>query len=352
MTGIGQTAGMSDTQTTTSPGFRIGMLLLRGFNSLAAHAFIDPFRAANYLRGNRIYRWDFLSLSGGSVIASNGIEIGNTIAIEQTAPDFDMLVVNASWTPEAFQDSHLQSWLKLLSRQGAVLGGLDTGAFVLAFAGLLGKHRPVVHYEHAAAYDELFPAQRCEESLYSIDARRFSCCGGVAAVDLALELIQRRNGIELANAAARYIFHERLRDAGEAQIPRRLQPVGYQVPDKLREAILLMERNIEEPLTQTELAEYLGLSVRQVQRIFRRHLGVTPVRYYLNVRLDRARGLVTQTEMPIMNIAVLCGFMRAEQLSRAYARRFEITPMRDRIESRIPFQLRNFTEHAAYHSVD
>ena len=102
-------------------------------------------------------------------------------------------------------------------------------------------------------------------------------------------MIQLQNGIELANAAARYIFHERLRDASEAQVPRRLQPVGYQVPDKLREAILLMERNVEEPLTQPELAAYLDLSVRQLQRIFRRHIGLTPVRYYLNLRLDRTR---------------------------------------------------------------
>ena len=328
------------------------MLLLPGFNGLAALAFVDPFRAANYLRGRRIYRWDFLSSDGGSVVASNGIEIANTTAIAQAQTDFDMLVVNASWTPEAFQDGELQTWLRTKSRQGVMLGGLDTGAFVLAFAGLLGGLGPVVHYEHAAAFDERFPAAQCEESLYAVDARRFYCCGGIAAVDLALELIQRQNGIELANAAARYIFHERLRDGGEAQIPRRLQPVGYQVPDKLREAILLMERNIAEPLTQNELAAYLDLSVRQVQRIFRQYLGVTPVRYYLNVRLDRARGLVTQTEIPIMDIAALCGFMRAEQLSRAYTKRFEITPMRDRIEGRIPFQLRNYSEHAAFHSVD
>ncbi len=342
---------MSDAATRNNPVYRVGMLLLPGFNSFAAQAFIDPFRAANYLRGDKIYSWTFLSPRGGPVVASSGIEIGNTHALDQAAAAFDMVVVNASWTPEAFQDRDLQNWLRFASRQGIMLGGLDTGAFVLAYAGLLERHRAVVHYEHAAAFAELFPALRSEETLYSIDRRRFSCCGGVAAVDLALELIQRQQGIELANAAARYIFHERLRDANETQIPRNLQPVGYQVPDKLREAILLMERNIEEPLTQSELAAYLDMSVRQVQRIFKQYIGVTPVRYYLNVRLDRARGLVTQTEMPIMDIAALCGFSRPEQFSRAFARRFDITPMRDRIEGRIPFQFRNFTEHAAYHSV-
>lgn len=333
------------------PGRRIGMLLLPEFNSLAAHAFIDPFRAANYLRGARVYDWQFLSLEGGSVTASNEMEIDGTLGILQQQPDYDLLLVNASWTPERFQAPELQSWLRLASRHRVLLGGIDTGAFVLAFAGLLEQHRTVVHYEHLAAFNERFPTLDTTESLYSIDARRFTCCGGTAAVDLALELIRRHDGIELANAAARYIFKERLREGSQPQLPRAIEPVGYQVPDKLREAILLMERNIEEPLTQAELASYLDLSVRQVQRIFKQYIGLTPVRYYLNVRLDRARGLVTQTELPIMDIAALCGFLHASQFSRTYVNRFDITPIKDRIEGRIPFQFRSFTDHASYHSV-
>lgn len=342
---------MHETEELTEFTCQIGMLLLPGFNCLAAQAFLDPFRAANYLRGSRIYGWQFLSLDGASVVASNGVKIGDTVGIGNQPPAFDFLIVNASWVPEQFQGKNLQAWLRAASRQGVTLGGIDNGAIVLAFAGLMDKHRAVVHYEHLAAFNEMFPTIETTESLYAIDKRRISCCGGVAAVDLALEIIRIQKGIELANAAARYIFHERLRDAGEAQIPRRLQPVGYQVPEKLRDAILLMERNIEEPLTQPELASYLSLSVRQVQRIFKQYIGVTPVRYYLNVRLDRARGLVTQTEMPIMDIAAICGFLRAEQLSRAYVKRFDIPPIKDRIEGRIPFQFRNFTDHVGYHSV-
>ena len=330
----------------------IGMLLLPGFNSFAAQGFLDPFRAANYLRGERIYRWDMLSLDGGEVTASNGLQVGQTASIRQHPPDYDRVVINASWTPEAFRDPVLQTWLRTASRAGAHLGGIDTGAFVLAFAGLLEHHQTVVHYEHTESFRELFPSLSADEILYSIGENRFSCAGGVAAVDLALELIQRRDGIELANAAARYISHPRLREGAESQVHRLLEPVGYQFPAELREAILLMERNIEEPLTLPELADLLGLSVRQVQRLFRQNVGVTPVRYYLNLRLDRARGLVTQTEMPIKDIAMLCGFLRPEQFSRAYATRFEITPIRDRIEGRIPFELRNVSSRAAYHSVD
>lgn len=328
------------------------MLLLPGFNSFAAQAFLDPFRAANYLRGERIYRWESLSPAGGVVAASNGVQTAETRSILQHPADHDLVLVNASWTPEAFREPELQAWLRQASRNGARLGGIDTGAFVLAFAGLLTHHRTVVHYEHVESFRELFPSIPLVESLYSIDANRFSCCGGAAAVDLALELIRQRDGIELANAAARYIFHPRLREGGEPQVHRALEPVGYQVPNQLREAILLMERNIEEPLTQPELAELLSLSTRQLQRVFKQYVGVTPVRYYLNLRLDRARSLVTQTEMPINEIAALCGFLRPEQFTRAYHKRFDIAPIRDRIEGRIPFELRNLASRAAFHSVD
>ena len=343
-----QLKGQSDREFS----FRIGMLLLPGFNALAMHAFLDPFRAANYLRGQRLYHWQFLSLQGNNVVASNGVEIAVSQAITAETPAFDLILVNASWTPEQFRDDRLQSWLRTASRQGTSLGGIDTGAFVLAYAGLLDHHRAVVHFEHLAAFKELFPAIETEEFLYSIDQRRMSCCGGLAAADLALELIQKQNGIELANAAARYIFQERLRHADEAQVPQNIEPVGYQLPDKLREAILLMERNIEEPLSQLELADYLSMSQRQLQRLFKRHVGLTPLRYYLNTRLDRARGLVTQTELPVMEIAALCGFLHSEQFSRAYRMRFEITAFKDRVEGRIPFQLRRFNAHGGYHSVD
>ncbi len=332
--------------------FKIGMLLLPGFNSLAAHAFIDPFRASNYLRASQVFDWQFVSPQGGPIKASNGLEIQTQAMQSGDKFRFDLVMVNASWTPEAFQEENMKSWLRSHSRNGALLGGLDTGAFILAYAGLLDKHTATVHFEHSTAFNELFPAVNNVETLYVIDGKRISCSGGIAATDLALELIKIQSGIELANAAARYIFHERLRDGSESQLPRNLQPVGYQVPARLREAILLMERNIEEPLTQSELAHYLSISVRQMQRIFSQYIGETPIRHYLNIRLDRARGLVTQTELPIMDIAALCGFSRADQFSRAYSRRFDIAPIKDRIEGRIPFQFRNFTNHAAYHSVE
>ncbi len=324
----------------------IGMLVLPGFNSMAAHAFVDPFRAANYLRGATIYQWPFLSLDGGDVTASNGLTISETNAIADSGPAPDFLVINASWTPERFREKGLQNWLRRLARSGVVMCGIDTGAFVLAYAGLLQGYRAATHYEHIAAFRELFPDCPMDESLFVFDRDRLTCCGGAAAADMALEIIRLQQGLEMANAAGRYIFHERLRPGSEGQLPTTREPVGYSAPARLRDAIILMERNLEQPLKIGELVDRLGLSQRQLERLFREHTGVSPIRYYVDVRLDRARGLVTQTELPIVDIAAACGFGSAVQFTRTYKRRFGLPPSKDRIEGRVPFQFRSFPSHA------
>ena len=324
----------------------IGMLLLPDFNAMAAHAFMDPFRAANYLRGASIYRWPLLSLDGEAVTASNGLAVTEVTAFDDSTEELDFLVVNASWTPERFRGRGLQSWLRRQARSGVVMCGIDTGAFVLAYAGLLNGHRATTHYEHMDAYGELFPDSQIEDSLFVLDRDRLTCCGGLAAADMALEIIRQQQGLDLANAAARYIFHDRLRPGDEGQQPTTREPVGYAAPARLREAIILMERNLEQPLSIRELVAQLGLSQRQLERLFRRHTGVSPVRYYVDVRLDRARGLVTQTELPIVDVAAACGFGSAAQFTRTYKQRFGLVPSKDRIESRVPFQFRSFPSHA------
>ena len=324
----------------------LGMLLLPGFNSMAAHAFTDPFRAANYLRGAAIYSWPFLSLDGGEVTASNGLCVARTSPVATAETGLDFLVVNASWAPERFRSRALQGWLRRQARKGVVICALDTGAFVLGYAGLLGGYRATVHYEHIAAFRELFSDTVMGESLFVLDRDRLTCSGGVAAADMALEIIRLQQGLDLANAAGRYIFHERLRSGDEDQFPTTSEPVGYAAPPRLREAIVLMERNLEQPLKITEIVDRLGLSQRQLERLFRIHTGVSPIRYYVDVRLDRARGLVTQTELPIVAVAAACGFGNAVQFTRTYKKRFGIVPSRDRIEGRVPFQFRSFPSHA------
>ena len=325
---------------------RIGMLLLPQFNSMAAHAFIDPYRAANYLRGHTLYEWHFLSLDGNNVTASNGLQINKAEKYSISKHNFDFIVVNASWTPEKYQSNKLQKWLKNCADFGTTLVCLDTGAFVLAFAGLLDGYRTTVHYEHIAAFKELFPKSKVEESLFIVDRDRLSSCGGMTACDLSLEIIRLQHGIDLANAAAHYIFHDRLRSSEEIQQSPSHEPVGYSAPKQLRDAIILMERNLEEPLKIPEIASYLKISQRQLERLFKTYTAETPLQYYTNISLDRARGLVTQTEMPIAEISSACGFNSAEHFTRSYKKRFNIVPSKDRTEGRIPFQFRSYPGYA------
>lgn len=337
---------MSDTNNSDQSAFKIGLLLIEGFNALAMHAFIDPFRSTNYLRGTKHYEWVFLGAGSPSVTASNGTTISELTPIRNAPADLDLLVVNASWNVEQFRQTKLLNWLRSQAKKGVTICGLDTGAFILGFAGLMKNKKAAVHYEHIAAFRETFTDTEMGEDLFVIDGNVITCCGGAAASDLALEILRLQQGIDIANAAGRYIFHERLRTGGEGQLPENREPIGYAVPHKLRDAIVLMERNLEHLLAIGEVAEEIDLSQRQLERLFKTHTGVSPVRYYLDVRLDRARGLVTQTELPITNIAIACGFTSSARFSRAYRQRFGLTPSRDRIEGRVPFQFRSFPSHA------
>ncbi len=324
------------------PPLRIGLLLLPAFNSFALNAFIDPLRAANYLNGQPLYNWQLLSLDGPTVIASNGFSIGPTMPFDSVKDAFDFVVINASWTPERFQHRKLQIWLRDHASQGATLVGIDTGAFVLAFAGLLNGYRTAVHYDHMDSFWELFPDIELDERLYVFDNGRISCCGGAAALDVALEIIRLQHGMKMANRAARYIFHERLRAGDEQQLSTNHEPIGYAIPELLREAILLMEQHLVRPTPLPELARQVGISQRQLTRLFREHTGLTPKRYYLNTRLNRARSLLTQTELSIAEVADACGFKSAEHFTRMYSARFNIRPSQDRKEGRIPFQFRSY----------
>lgn len=335
----------SPTEGGGEPQTRISVLLLPSFNAMATLSLIDPFRAANYLSGTSHYSWRMLSLDGAPVVASNGVEFSGAPAYEAEGEPFDILFVSASWTPEDHRDPKVLRWLKRLSSAGVVLGGIDTGAFLLAYAGLLDQHRATVHYEHIAGFRELFPRVDMCEDLYVIDGQRLTCCGGTASSDLALEMIRLREGIDVANAAARYIFHDRLRAGSEGQLPTYHEPVGYSAPNKLRHAIICMERNLENPLPMEEIAAEVGLSQRQLGRMFRQHTGVTAVQYYLASRLDRARALVTQTEMPLLAVATACGFNSQEYFARVYREHFGLQPSKDRREGRIPFQFRSFPAH-------
>lgn len=318
---------------------QIDLLLLPAFNSAACHALIDPLRVANYLLDETRYRWRFLSLDGAAVTASNGLSVNVDGAFAGEA-GCDWLVVNASWAPERFRQRRFQQRLHGVDRAGATLVGIDTGAFVLAWAGLLDDKLACVHPEHAEAFRTLFPRVVLRDQLYTQDGRRICCCGGAAATDLALHRLYSDHGVETADAVSRYVFHPGSRAPDTQQKPTALDVRGEAVPEQVRDAVVLMSRNLEEPLAMADVAHYVGCSQRQLERLFRRHTGRTPVRHYLELRLQRARALLTQTDRSVSDIATDCGFGRGDAFARAYRRHFNIAPRDDRRLGRVPFEFR------------
>ncbi|MEM7057918.1 MAG: GlxA family transcriptional regulator [Pseudomonadota bacterium] len=314
------------------------------FNLATTTAFIDPFRAANYLEGRMLFRWQIVSQTGENLTASNGISV-ETTAISQTTLPADIVIVSSSWAPELHSSNTLRAFLIRAARSGCDIGGLDTGAFILADAGLLSGRRATVHYEHIDALIELHPDVEVTEDLFVIDNRRLSCCGGTASADLALQILRDRLGETVANSAARYVFHQSMRSEGMPQLPTLVEPLGHAVPDAVRNAIRLMEAHLEDPIPIPEIGGRTGISQRQLNRLFARHLGKSTALYYRDIRLDRARGLVTQTEMPLTEVAIASGFRSQVTFSRAYRDRFGLPPSRDRTEGRVPFEFRAWPMH-------
>lgn len=321
---------------------RLVIVVAPSFNMAATMGFIDPFRAANYLDGRSYFKWEFLSEEGGQCVSSNGTGISTGPLDLQ---DADIVVVSSSWTPERHLTARLGGALRHWARNGATLGALDTGAFILAQAGLLKGRQATVHYEHIDAFQELYPDIDVVENLYVLDGNRVTCSGGSASVDFGLQILQGIHGSALANAAARYIFHDRLRGPMEMQQPGTSEPLGSTVPAKLRAAIQVMEANLEEPVSVPEVCRRAGLSHRQLDRLFATYIRKTPALYYRDIRLDRARGLVTQTELPIAEVALASGFSSHVHFSRSYKERFGLPPSQDRIEGRVPFEFRAWPMH-------
>lgn len=327
------------------PGFRLLVIVTPNFNLAATMGFLDPFRASNYLDGSILFRWDLASAAGGEIVASNGVGVTTRMLRELRNQDQEMVIVSSSWAPETYNSIPLHGALQRWARAGVTMGALDTGAFILAEAGLLKGKRVTTHYEHIDSLKELYPETEVSEDIFVYDGKRITCCGGAAATDFALHIVRGIHGDSLANAAARYLFHHSLRPQGTSQNPGSVEPLGSTAPAILKRAIKLMEENLEDVLAIPQICKRLRLSQRQLDRVFSIYVKKSPVLYYRDIRLDRARSLVTQTDMRLSEVAVACGFSSQAHFSRAYRDRFGLSPRTDRVEGRVPFEFRAWPMH-------
>lgn len=307
---------------------RFGWVLVPNYSLIAMVTALEPLRLANRAAGTDLYEWQLLTIDGKPVSSSNGLSQSPVRALDE-AEDLDTVVVCGGVDVHHHEDKHLLAWLRRMDRMGADIGGLCTGGHVLASAGLLSGYRCTIHWENLDSFNEDFPDIEVSAQLFEIDGTRFTCAGGTAAADMMLQMIAMQHGHELAGEVAEQIIHERIREHGEHQRMSLPARIGVRHP-KLLQIIERMQHNLEEPLSRSDLAREAGLSTRQLERLFRKYLSRSPARYYLELRLHKARLLLLQTNMSVMNAALACGFVSASHFTKCYRSYFGRTPYRER----------------------
>lgn len=242
--------------------------------------------------------------------------------------------------PPAAMAPALASAIKQLVRTNCMLGGISAGIYPMAQLGLLDGYRAAVHWRWQDDFTERFTKVIVTSHLFDWDRERLTACGGLAVLDLLLAVLARDHGAELAGAVSEELVVERIREGAERQRIPLQNRLGSSHP-KLTQAVLLMEANIEEPLTTDEIAQHVCVSRRQLERIFKQYLNRVPSQYYLELRLNKARQMLMQTSKSIIQIGLSCGFSSGPHFSSAYRNFFGATPREDRNQRRTnsPFEL-------------
>lgn len=316
---------------------QFGFLLLEDFTLISMSSAIETLRMANRLMREDIYSWRTLSDNGNAVVASDGISVNVSfgLAEDRVLEDIDAVVVCGGRRVERFATDTVVKFLRKCGRARLHLGSTCTGTYVLAKAGLLDGYHCSTHWENFAGLTDTFPAVVVRRSIYTIDRDRFTSAGGTAPIDMMLNFVRRQCGAEISAGVAEQFAYERIRDPGELQrVPLR-HFVGQQ-SGKLVAAVELMEANIREPIDQVELASYVGLSRRQLQRLFQKYLLSTPSRYYLQLRLQRARELLVQTNLSLVEISAQTGFVSSSHFSKTYKEYYGHSPSSERRRVAIP----------------
>ncbi len=311
---------------------RFGFLTLPNYSMIALTSAVEPLRMANRLCKEEIYAWSIVSLNGAPAVASNGLSLSPTVSLDAMG-QVDVVFVCGGVDVRQAATRELLTELRRLAQRRVPLGSLCTGGYALAKAGLLDKYRAAIHWENMSALREEFPRIQFTEQLFAIDRDRYTCSGGIAPLDLMLNMIEEDLGRDIAPLISEQFILDRIRsDRDRQHIPLKAQ-VGV-FHERLIRAAALMEANIEEPMSLDQLAASIGVSRRQIERLFKRHVNQVPTKYYLEIRLRRARELLLQTSMSIMDITTACGFQSPPHFSKCYRNAFGYPPSAERQQNR------------------
>lgn len=307
---------------------RYVFVLLENFTMLCFSAAIESLRIANRMAGKELYSWTLIGEGGETVTCSAGTRFQLDADLIEVGRD-DTVLVCGGIDVQLATTKKLMNWLRREARRGCMLGGLCTASYSLAKAGLLDGKRATIHWENQDSFQEEFLEIDLTKSVFVMDGNRYTTAGGTASIDLMLKIIAQDHGEQLANAVADQLIYSSIRtdqDQQRLSIPTR---IGVRHP-KLSRVIMEMEQNIEDPVSPSILAQDVGMSTRQLERLFRRYLNRSPKRYYMELRLQKARNLLMQTDMSVINVALACGFASPSHFSKCYRAHYNTTPYRER----------------------
>lgn len=313
--------------------------LVNDFTILPFTAAIEALRIANRMLGYEAYKWRIASIDGQKVASSSGIEINVSTSLAEerrmlSGPNRpSMAIICSGIDVEHFNNKAVFAWLREAYNRNVQVGSLCTGAHILAQAGLLNGKRCAIHWENLPGFSEAFPEVEVYADLYEVDGNIHTCAGGTASLDMMLNLIGQDFDDNLVNRICEQALTDRVREQSDRQrLPLRAR-LGVQ-NSKVLSIIELMEKNLAEPLSLIEIADDAGLSRRQIERLFRQEMGRSPARYYLEIRLERARHLLVQSTLPVVEVAVACGFVSASHFSKCYREIYNRSPQQERAERR------------------
>lgn len=307
---------------------RYVFVLIEDFTLLSFASALESLRIANRMAGREAYQWRIIGEGGEEVRCSAGSIFRLDGDLDELSRD-DTLMICSGVNVQQFTTKKLLGWVRREARKGIPVAGLCTAAYSLAKAGLLDDKRATIHWENHDSFSEEFPEVELTKSVFVVDGNRLTTAGGTSSLDLMLKLIAKDLGEDLANAVADQLIYSSIRtdqDTQRLSVPTR---IGVRHP-KLSQVIQIMESNIEEPISPSILAKDVGMSTRQLERLFRRYLNRSPKRYYMELRLQKARNLLMQTDMSVINVALACGFASPSHFSKCYRAHYDTTPYRER----------------------
>lgn len=307
---------------------RFVFVLLDKFTMLCFSSAVEVLRIANRMSGKTLYEWRLAGEGGVEAHCSAGVGFKLDMDLVELSRD-DVMVLCSGIDVKGASTKTLLNWVRREARRGVVTAGLCTAGYTLAKAGLLDGKRATIHWENHDSFLEEFDEIELTKSVFVIDGNRYTTAGGTASIDLMLKIIANDHGEDLANAVADQLIYTTIRTDQDTQRLSTPTRIGVRHP-KLSKVIQMMEANIEEPISPSKLASDIGMSTRQLERLFRRYLNRSPKRYYMELRLQKARNLLMQTDMSVINVALACGFTSPSHFSKCYRSQYDTTPYRER----------------------